>query len=206
MAKPSKFAHVVYSTRRFEEMIDWYQKVFEARVVYQNPVFAFLTYDDEHHRFAFANLSALSPDSVEVKARDKAGVNHVAYTYANLGDLLGTYERLKQMGVSPYWRIHHGMTLSFYYQDPDGNRMEFQVDTCSVEEANAYMQTDAFAANPAGVEIDPEALLAQYRSGVPEQQLLAMPQGPPSPIPDAHGMCPDVGFEHDRNNDPPRED
>jgi catechol 2,3-dioxygenase-like lactoylglutathione lyase family enzyme len=59
MAKPSKFAHVVYSTRRFEEMIEWYQRVFEAEVVYQNPVFAFLTYDDEHHRFAFANLSAL---------------------------------------------------------------------------------------------------------------------------------------------------
>jgi catechol 2,3-dioxygenase-like lactoylglutathione lyase family enzyme len=37
MAKPSKFAHVVYSTRRFEEMIDWYQRVFEAKVVYQNP-------------------------------------------------------------------------------------------------------------------------------------------------------------------------
>jgi len=188
MPKPVKFAHVVYSTRRFEEMIDWYQKVFESKVVYQNPVFAFLTYDDEHHRFAFANLSALSPDNVEVKARDKAGVNHVAYTYANLGDLLGTYERLKQMGVTPYWRIHHGITLSFYYQDPDGNRMEFQVDTCSVEEANAYMQTDAFAANPAGVEIDPDSLLAQYRSGVPEQQLLAMPRGPISPIPDAHGM------------------
>ena len=187
MAKPSKFAHVVYSTRRFEEMIDWYQKIFEAKVVYQNPVFAFLTYDNEHHRFAFANLSALSPDSVEVP-RDKAGVNHVAYTYANLGDLLGTYERLKQMGITPYWRIHHGMTVSFYYQDPDGNRMEFQVDTCSAEEANAYMQTDAFVANPVGVDLDPDALLAQYRSGVPEQQLLAMPRGAISQIPEAHGM------------------
>jgi catechol 2,3-dioxygenase-like lactoylglutathione lyase family enzyme len=188
MARPSKFAHVVYSTRRFEEMIDWYQKVFEAKVVYQNPLLAFLTYDDEHHRFAFANLSAFSPDSVEVKARDKAGVNHVAYTYANLGDLLGTYERLKLMGITPYWRIHHGVTLSCYYQDPDGNRMEFQVDACPVEEANAYMQSDAFAANPVGVEIDPEELLAKYRSGVPEQKLLAMPQGPVSPIPEAHGM------------------
>lgn len=188
MAKPSKFAHVVYSTRRFEKMIDWYQEVFEAKVVYQNPALAFLTYDDEHHRFAFANLSAFMPDSVEPETRDKAGVNHVAYTYANLGDLLATYERLKQMGVTPYWRVHHGVTLSFYYQDPDGNRMEFQVDCCSVEDANAFMQTEAFAANPVGVEVDPEVLLAQYRSGVPEQQLLAMPQGPPSLIPDAHGM------------------
>jgi hypothetical protein len=50
------------------------------------------------------------------------------------------------------------------------------------------MQTDAFAANPAGIEIDPESLLAQYRSGVPEQQLLAMPEGPMSALPREHGM------------------
>lgn len=188
MARPSKFAHVVYSTRRYEEMIDWYQRVFEATVVYQNPVFAFLTYDDEHHRFAFANLSVLAPDTVASEKRDNAGVNHVAYTYANLGDLLATYERLKQMDVTPYWRIHHGITLSLYYQDPDGNRMEFQVDCGTVEEANAYMQSEAFAANPAGVEIDPESLLAQYRSGVPDELLLAMPEGPMSRIPLEHGM------------------
>ena len=186
MARPSKFAHVVYSTRRFEEMIDWYQKVFEAKVVYQILRSLFLRH--EHHRFAFANLSALIPDSVASETRDHAGVNHVAYTYANLGDLLATYERLKEMGVNPYWRIHHGITLSLYYQDPDGNRMEFQVDCGTVEEANAYMQSDAFAVNPAGVEIDPESLLAQYRSGVPEQQLLTMPEGPASPIPREHGM------------------
>src|SRR5437868_3638940 len=186
MSKPTKFAHVVYSTRRFEEMIDWYQKIFEATVVYQNSAFAFLTYDDEHHRFAFANLSVLLPDSVANETRDKAGVNHVAYTYPNVGELLGTYERLKQMDVIPYWRIHHGITLSLYYQDPDGNRMEFQVDCGTVEEANAYMRTDAFAANPAGVEIDPEILLAQYRGGVPEQQLLAMPEGPASRLPREH--------------------
>src|SRR5712671_5521628 len=188
MAKPSKFAHVVYSTRRFEEMIDWYQSVFEAKVVYQNPAFAFLTYDDEHHRFAFANLSVLLPDSLAHATRDNAGVKHVAYNYANRGDLLTTYERLKQKGLNPNWRIHHGITLSLYYQDPDGNRMEFQVDCGTVEEANAYMRTDAFAANPAGVEIDPEVLLAQFRNGVPEQQLLAMPEGPASHLPREHGM------------------
>jgi catechol-2,3-dioxygenase len=188
MAKPSKFAHVVYSTRRFEEMVDWYQKVFEARVVYKNQVLAFLTYDEEHHRFAFANLSALSPDSMEVGARDKAGVNHVAYTYANLGDLLAIYERLKRMGISPYWPVHHGMTLSLYYKDPDGNRMEFQVDCCTAEEANAMMYTDIFAANPIGVAFDPEALLAKYRSGIPEQTLLTQPEGPAAQIPREHGM------------------
>jgi len=32
--------------------------------------------------------------------------------------------------------------------------------------------SDAFAANPVGVEINPEALLAQYRSGVPLETLV----------------------------------
>jgi hypothetical protein len=50
------------------------------------------------------------------------------------------------------------------------------------------MRTDAFAANPAGVEIDPESLLAQFRSGVPEQQIMAMPEGPASALPREHGM------------------
>ena len=66
MAKPSKLAHVVYMTRRYEEMLSWYKTVFEARVQYENPAFAFLTYDDEHHRFAFANMDVLSPNG-EVK-------------------------------------------------------------------------------------------------------------------------------------------
>jgi catechol-2,3-dioxygenase len=188
MAKPTKLAHVVYQTRRYEEMLEWYQTVFEANVVYQNPALAFLTYDEEHHRFAFINMSVFKPDGADTRASGDVGVNHTAYTYAHLGDLLDTYERLKQAGITPYWPIHHGITLSLYYRDPDGNRMEFQVDACTVEEANAYMRSEAFAANPVGVEINPDALLAQYRSGVPVEQLLGMPDREMSPIPAEHGI------------------
>ena len=179
-------AHVVYTTRRFDEMVSWYQNVFEAKVQYQNPVLAFLTYDDEHHRFAFANLSVLNPNGVDTDEPAKTGVNHVGYTYANLGD---TYARLKQLGITPYWRVHHGLTLSMYYQDPDRNRMEFQVDCCAnAEEAHVFMHSDAFAANPIGVEIDPDALLEKYKSGVPVETLLVQPEGPMSQIPIEHGL------------------
>jgi catechol 2,3-dioxygenase-like lactoylglutathione lyase family enzyme len=189
MAKPSKLAHVVYMTRRFDEMIDWYKAVFEATVQYHNPAFAFLTFDDEHHRFAFANMSAIAPSGAACEHAPGVGVNHVGYTYANPGELLETYARLKELGITPYWRVHHGVTLSMYYRDPDGNRMEFQVDCCTdAEEAHTYMHSDAFAANPIGVEIDPEALLAQYRGGAPAETLLVCPEGMPSPIPPEHGL------------------
>jgi catechol 2,3-dioxygenase-like lactoylglutathione lyase family enzyme len=189
MARPSKLSHVVYMTRRFDEILTWYKAVFEASVQYENPALAFLTYDDEHHRFAFANMSAFDPEGVAGVMPPGVGVNHVGYTYANLGELLETYDRLKQLGIMPYWRIHHGVTLSIYYQDPDGNRMEFQVDCCAnAEEAHAFMHSDAFAANPVGVEIDPDALLAQFRSGVPMETLMVQPVGPASPIPREHGL------------------
>ena len=188
MVKPIKFAHVVYQTRRYEEMIAWYQKVFEAEIVHQDPVLAFLTYDDEHHRFAFANLDMRSPGSSGRDDRGPIGVNHVAYTFASAGDLLTLYKRLKADGIEPYWPIHHGTTLSLYYRDPDGNRMEFQVDHGTVEEARAFMAGDQFAANPIGVVFDPDALLARFEQGASEAELMAIPQGEPSGIPAAHGM------------------
>ncbi|WP_219894666.1 VOC family protein [Aquisediminimonas profunda] len=186
MAKPVKFAHVVYQTRRYDEMIAWYETVFEARVVHRDPALAFMTYDDEHHRFAFANLNAFNPDGGN--ERGTIGVNHVAYTYAGAGDLLETYARLKAAGILPYWPIHHGTTLSMYYKDPDGNRMELQVDCGTLEDAMAFMESKAFAANPVGVVIDPEELLTRYRNGASNEELITMPNGPPSPIPAEHGF------------------
>jgi hypothetical protein len=50
------------------------------------------------------------------------------------------------------------------------------------------MRTPAFANNPVGVMYDPDALLARFEAGEPEETLLAMPAGSPSPIPAAHGM------------------
>src|SRR5262245_41908903 len=131
MANSTKPAHVVYSTTRFVEMIDWYITVFEAQVVYRNPIMAFLTYDDEHHRFAIFNYSAFNSHAGHLKGPGPLGVNHIGYSFGTIGELLKHYERLKQLGITPYWPIHHGVTVSLYYRDPDGNRSEFQVDCWS---------------------------------------------------------------------------
>src|SRR6476620_2184909 len=101
--KPRKFAHVVYRTRRFDEMLRWYQVVFDATVQHRNPALAFLTYDDEHHRFAFVNLGVLQPQGTQVDRSGVIGVDHVAYTYASLDDLLDNYVQLKDQGIVPYW-------------------------------------------------------------------------------------------------------
>jgi len=182
--RPSRFVHVVYRTRRFEEMIAWYQAVFDCKVQYQNPALAFLTYDEEHHRVALLNLSVVAPDAPESNQRNAVGVDHVAYTYESVDDLVENYAQLKEKGILPYWCIHHGVTMSMYYADPDGNQMELQVDAfASADEANEFMHGPGFSANPIGVEYDPEEILAKMRAGAPGSVFLRRQSDlPVSPI------------------------
>jgi catechol-2,3-dioxygenase len=182
--KPKRFVHVVYRTRRFEPMLRWYRAVFDAHGQCQNPALAFLSYDDEHHRFAFANLSALDPQGTDLDRKGQIGVDHVAYTYDSLDQLLDSYVQLKALGIRPYWCVHHGITVSMYYGDPDGNQMEFQVDCFeSNDAANAYMHGPHFSANPIGVEYDPQDRVARRRAGAPVAAFLMRASDEPiSPI------------------------
>jgi catechol 2,3-dioxygenase-like lactoylglutathione lyase family enzyme len=174
---PTKLAHVVIRTRKFAEMLAWYRTVFHLRTSFEAPVIAFLTYDDEHHRIALVNTSHLpAPD------RMYSGVDHFAFTYASLSDLLSTYERLKGAGILPFWSINHGPTTSLYYRDPDGNQMELQVENYeTLAESTAYFHSAAFAANPIGVDFDPDMLLQKFRAGAPLSELLRQGAAPVAP-------------------------
>ena len=155
-------------------MLDWYVKVFGGKLQYQNPVIAFVTYDDEHHRVALLNMGIVVGPSEARAPRAQPGMDHVAYGFRSLGELLDKYVELKVAGVLPYWCIHHGITVSHYYADPDGNQMEFQADSYATnDEANAFMHGPGFEVNPIGVEFDPEAMLARLRAGENESTLLS---------------------------------
>ena len=176
---PIKLAHIVRRTARFEAMLGWYQTVLGATVVHSDGTLAFLTYDVEHHRIAIAAIPGL-PDQPPLAA----GTDHVAFTLADLGDLLHTYARLKGEGIEPYWCINHGLTTSMYYKDPDANRIELQVDNFpTAAETNRWIRSSGFAANPIGVVFDPEALLARYRAGETMEQLTAQPPLPEGATP-----------------------
>ncbi len=171
--RPKTFAHIVYRTYRFQEMLAWYVKVFGGKVQYQSPVIAFVTYDDEHHRVALLNMGIIKGESDAKAPRGQAGVDHVAYGYRSLTELFDKYLELKAQGVLPYWCIHHGVTVSMYYADPDGNQMEFQVDSFALNvDSYAFMNGPDYDMNPIGVEFDPEAMLARLRAGESEAAML----------------------------------
>lgn len=168
---PARLAHFVLRTSRFEEMIAWYQNVLGATPAFRNDILAFLSYDEEHHRVALLHM----PDLVD-QPDGQTGFHHAAFTYASLRDLMGTYARLRDIGIKPVFPINHGPTTSLYYADPDGNQIELQVDNYErIEDATAFFYSDAFAENPIGVEFDPEELLQRLNAGEDEAMLKVRP-------------------------------
>jgi catechol-2,3-dioxygenase len=176
---PTKLAHVVYQTNRMPEMRDWYAAVLAGHVVYENPNLCFVTYDDEHHRVAFVDFGPLAPRGADAgselgpKPVEQPGLHHVAFTYGSMGELLDTYVRLRDRSIRPFFCVNHGPTTSMYYRDPDGNRIELQIDNfATAEEGQAWMHSPAFDQNPIGVEYDPETLVKKFQSGVPVAELI----------------------------------
>lgn len=162
MATP-KFAHVVLQTSHLDEMRDWYCTVLDGHVVYEGHGLCFITFDDEHHRVALMGAPQLEPRNA-----GSAGMHHTAYTFGDLGELLDRYQALKTRGVAPRVAIQHGVTTSLYYQDPDGNFVELQIDNFATpDEATAYMHGEEYANNPVGVPFVPEVMRDALEKGIP---------------------------------------
>jgi catechol-2,3-dioxygenase len=175
---PVKFAHIVFRTAQKEAMVQWYRTVFEAELSLANPFLTFLTFDDEHHRVAIVGM----PDSTP-QDRRAAAMDHCAFTYASLGDLLATFKRLRAQGITPYWCINHGPNLSFYYRDPDGNQVELQIDVFDSPAAvNEWFKSSDFGMNPIGVKFDADELIRRFEAGEPETMLTVRPRIPPEQV------------------------
>lgn len=169
MSATPTFAHVVFQTSNLTRMRDWYCTVLDAHVVFEGHGLCFLTFDEEHHRIALLGV----PDQLDRKSPTAAGMHHSAYTFASLDDLLERHAELEGVGIEPLVPIQHGVTTSLYYQDPDGNLVELQIDNFATpEEATAYMCGDEYASNPVGVGFDPRAMRRARTLGVPAEDII----------------------------------
>ena len=164
---PSTLAHVVLRTSNYQKMVDFYITFLGGTISYSNDYLCFITYDEEHHRIALIGIPGTAP-----KVPTSCGLEHIAFTFPTLSDLLLAYRQRKARGISPVWNVNHGPTTSLYYKDPDGNMLETQVDNFdTAEEANEFMSGPYFAENPLGTDIDPEDLISRIKSGESDASL-----------------------------------
>jgi catechol 2,3-dioxygenase-like lactoylglutathione lyase family enzyme len=175
---PAKFAHVVLKTPNLKRARDWYLTLLQGRVGYENDMVCFVTYDDEHHRvglLAMPGLVAPPPNAY--------GLEHLAFTYGSLGTLLANYRRLKRLGVEPYWTINHGPTISMYYRDPDGNKVETQYDVFATADEATDFINKYYGENFMGIIFEPEHMAQRYEAGEALESLVKRPPLPPGLTP-----------------------
>lgn len=161
----ARLHHVNFFTTRLDEMTDWYGRVLGAEIVFRFPLGAWLTNDEANHRIALVSIPALE---VDVDKRSHARMHHVAFEYPTFADLDATYVRLRAVGIEPRACLDHGMTLSYYYADPDGNYVELQCDVFGDwAVSKAWMETSPdFAANPIGAAVDPARVADAHGRGM----------------------------------------
>ncbi len=170
--------HVGIVTRNIERMIEWYAKVLGMRPNFQSLASsdkasmplkaALLTNDKANHRIALLSWPGLSDNSEKHKM---SRLQHFAFEYKTIGDLLTSYSRLKQLTIVPIIFVDHGVVTAFYYHDPDKNTVEIFVDNYGDWESSSEymrkMRTDEYVTKP----VDPEKIISALNAGLPEKEI-----------------------------------
>jgi catechol 2,3-dioxygenase len=162
--------HVTLKTRRLQEMIEWYGEVAGLAANFAFPGGAWLSNDAANHRLALLTSPGINdhPDKLA-----HTGLHHIAFEFAALDELLDCHVRLKAKGITPHMALDHGMTLSFYYVDPDGNSVELQCDVFGDWEKSAHWMTTSaeFAANPIGAPVDADRVVEARKAGASPDEI-----------------------------------
>jgi catechol 2,3-dioxygenase len=177
-----RLQHLGMTTANTDAMLAWYRNVLGMDLVHRTDAAtgtskegqglkaAWVTNDETNHRLAFVELPGLvaDPDRTHHKR-----LQHFAFEYRNLDDLLGTYVRLKQQGILPVLCTDSGAQIAFYYEDPDRNSVELNVDNYgdSLTSTEHLRNSPDFAKNPMGKYVDPDRMVAAREAGASPWEL-----------------------------------
>jgi catechol 2,3-dioxygenase len=166
-----KLQHYGLITANLDAMIDWYRNVLGMTINHRSEVparapfsaMAFVSNDEVNHRIVFFEMrGAVDSD------RGRGRLQHVAFEYETFDDLLGSYARLKNLGIQPVWAADHGVGTAFYYEDPDRNIVELNVNNYGNEwTATEHLKTSP----PMLAQVDPDKMLAARKAGASPWEL-----------------------------------
>lgn len=193
MPTPS-FAEIVIRTAQLDTMKCWYQAVLGVApfIDRRNPRPAGDTSSGGANRAAdmegvvFFDVHPAAPTTqilglfgfrrLRQRDADHNGIDHIKFYHQSLGKLFDRVERLLDAGFAPYRSANHGPDSSFYFLDPDSNRVELSCSNFrTLEEKLQFVQSDAFRKNISGIDIDPREYIARFRSGVSQSEFVKIP-------------------------------
>lgn len=167
--------HFGLTTANIDPMRDWYSKVLGMSPVHETakPLgeetppglqASWLTNDRANHRIRILCLPGLQADPERAR---HYRLQHIAFEYSTVDDLLSSYARLKELGIEPVRTANQGATTSFYYLDPDGNCIELMADNFGDwEKSGEHMRkSPEFAAHPMGTFVDADEMIATRQAG-----------------------------------------
>lgn len=166
-----KLNHYGLTTANLKAMVEWYHTVLgmtvnhwsEAPAGAGNRVpfsaAAFLSNDEVNHRLVFFEVPGVVLDSEKSR---HTRLQHVAFEYEKLDELLGSYARLKDLGIVPVWAADHSVGTAFYYTDPDQNIVELNVNNYG----NEWTATEHIKSLPPKIAfVDPDKMIAARKAG-----------------------------------------
>ena len=194
-----RFGEVVLKTTKYDALKLWYCRVLDTLPIFESERKEHSGSTDtspvagrDEMSGAFRQLCLLRPyseypfteslvilDIPGLRQSDHAGpgMDHFQMQFASLSDLFDRYEALVPHGIAPARSANHGPGTSFYYRDPDGNRVELAAKNYAAEaEFMAFMKSEVFRRNPAGVDVDPAEYVGRYRNGVSIEELRRFPE------------------------------
>ncbi len=166
-----KLLHYGLTTANLNAMLDWYRKVLGMTVNHRSALpaeaqnrapfsaMAFISNDEADHRIVLFEVPGVVADPDRAR---HTRLQHVAFASLTLDDLLGTFVRLKGLGILPLRVADHGLGTAFYYADPDRNIVELSVNNYGDDwTATEHLRT----APPAMALVDPDKMNAARKAG-----------------------------------------
>lgn len=129
-----KFSHFGLSVSDIGKMAKFYIETLGFTVTDRGHVagmdLVFLSRDpDDHHQIV---LVTGRPDNMPANTANPQfgpSINQLSFKLGDLGDLRALKPRLESGGATKLFPANHGIAWSIYAHDPEGNNLEFFVDT-----------------------------------------------------------------------------
>ena len=181
-----RFGEVVLKTTQYDTLKSWYCRVLDTQSMFESertaepgPVgMRQMCIIRPYAEFPFTeSLVILDMPGLRQPDETVPGMHHFQVQFGSINDLFNRYEALIPHGIVPARSANHGPSTSFYYLDPDSNRLELSAKNyATASEVQAFMLSEVFRRNPSGIDVDPAEYVGRYRKGVSLEELRRIPE------------------------------